>query len=287
MTGFGRSKKESQSYSVTVEIRSVNHRFSEFVIRMPRQLLKIEDKLKKKMAEQIKRGRVEVFVTIEGSGAFHRSIQVDWDLLDQYYQYIEQIQQRYQLNDFISLSNLLNREEFVSIEEESDRNEELEQLVTSAVEEAVEQVIEMRKIEGEALKRDLEAQLQRLGTIVFKVSEFAPTVVQQYQERLEKKFQEFFQGEIDQNRILTEVGIFADKADINEELKRLESHLQQFQQTLKEQETVGRKLDFLVQEMNREVNTIGAKANHSSIAQQVVEMKSLLEKMKEQVQNIE
>ncbi|MFB6466581.1 YicC/YloC family endoribonuclease [Cytobacillus sp. Hz8] len=287
MTGFGRSKKESQSYSVTVEIRSVNHRFSEFVIRMPRQLLKIEDKLKKKMAEQIKRGRVEVFVTIEGSGAFHRSIQVDWDLLDQYYQYIEQIQQRYQLNDFISLSNLLNREEFVSIEEESDRNEELEQLVTSAVEEAVEQVIEMRKIEGEALKRDLEAQLQRLGTIVFKVSEFAPTVVQQYQERLEKKFQEFFQGEIDQNRILTEVGIFADKADINEELKRLESHLQQFQQTLKEQEPVGRKLDFLVQEMNREVNTIGAKANHSSIAQQVVEMKSLLEKMKEQVQNIE
>ncbi|WP_075980982.1 YicC/YloC family endoribonuclease [Bacillus massilinigeriensis] len=287
MTGFGRSKKESASFSVTVEIKSVNHRFSEFVIRMPRQLLKIEDKLKKKMSEQIKRGRVEVFVTVEGSAAFHRKLVVDWELLDQYYQYINEIQNKYALQDFVSYRDLLNREDLFSIEEENEGNDELEELVAQALEEAIEQMIHMREIEGKALKKDLEAQLQKIELIVHHLTEFAPTVVLQYQERLTKKLQEFLSGEIDQNRILTEVGIFADKSDINEELTRLKSHLKQFLQTLLANEPIGRKLDFLVQEMNREVNTIGSKANHSSIAQEVVEMKSLLEKVKEQVQNIE
>lgn len=287
MTGYGRSKQESDSFSVTVEMKSVNHRFSEYVIRMPRQLLKIEDKLKKIMSEKMKRGRVEVFVTIEGTGAFHRNIKVDWGLLDQYYLYISEIQKRYNLHHFISIQELINREDFISIEEETMGNEEIENLVTIAVEEAVSQVTKMREIEGEALKRDLEDQLQKLGTIISKIKEFAPTVVSQYQERLTKRIQDFLKGEVDENRIITEVGIFADKADINEELTRLDSHLKQFLHTLLDSNPIGRKLDFLVQEMNREVNTIGSKANHSSIAQEVVEMKSLLEKVKEQVQNIE
>ncbi|MBP2240072.1 uncharacterized protein (TIGR00255 family) [Cytobacillus eiseniae] len=286
MTGFGRSKKSIDQLTVSVEMKAVNHRFSEYQIKMPRQLLYLEDRMKKKLGEYIYRGRVEVFVTVEGDRAFNREVHVDWSLLDDYYQNITKIKAKYKIDQSMTIQDVL-RDEFISIEEKETENEEIEMVLLSAIEEACLKLQQMRKLEGAELEKDLIDHLNHLSVRVGKLKEFAPQVVQQYKERLKKRMNLYLDGQLDETRILTEVAIFADKADINEELTRLLSHINQFANTLQENERVGRKLDFLIQEMNREVNTIGAKANDSSIAAEVVEMKSSLEKMKEQVQNIE
>ena len=287
MTGFGRSNKESNRFSVTVEMKTVNHRFCEIQIRMPRQLLKIEDKLKKKLNEHILRGRVEVFVTVTGESVINRKVHIDWNLLDEYYQSIVAIKEKYELLEHVSLHDLIQREELIGIDEQETENDDLEFLVLAAVEEAAIQVKSMRRSEGEALQQDITLNLNLLKVRTNQLKELAPIVVSQFRERVSKRMKELLEGQFDEMRILSEVAIFADKADIHEELTRLESHIQQFNYILQMQELVGRKCDFLLQEMNREVNTIGSKANDSQIANEVVEMKSLLEKIKEQIQNIE
>lgn len=287
MTGFGRSKAESERFSVTVEVKTVNHRFCEFHIRMPRQLLKTEEKIKKKLGEHIKRGRVEVFVTLEGEGIVSRSVHIDWQALDELVHHISEIKTRYGITGEIELSDLVNRDEIIHIEEKETENEELELLVLSAIQEAGTQLIQMRLLEGAALERDVSQNIQQLKGNLSNVKQFAPDVVEHYRDRLKKKMADFLDGQAEEDRMLTEVAFFADKADISEEIIRLESHVGQFTEIMKTNEPLGRKLDFLLQEMNREVNTIGSKANDSRIAREVVEMKSLLEKVKEQVQNIE
>jgi uncharacterized protein (TIGR00255 family) len=286
MTGFGRSQRESNDLFLTVEIKTVNHRFCEYHIRMPRQLLKIEEKIKKQL-NAIHRGRVEVFVTLGGKGAVHRKVNIDWLLLEEYYQYILRIKEKYMLQSDVSIHDLLQREEWLQVEEVDLGNEELEKLVNITVEEAANQLMAMRIAEGKELEADIRKQLLLLEDSINEVKQYAPLVVMQYKERLAKRLTDFLSGALDEQRFITEVAIFADKADINEELTRLHSHIRQFEETLTESEPIGRKLDFLLQEMNREVNTIGSKANDSKIAKEVVEMKSLLEKVKEQVQNIE
>lgn len=287
MTGFGRSKIEVDSFSVNVEVKTVNHRFCEINIRMPKQLLIMEDKIKKKLNQYIRRGRVEVYVSLEGEGAVTRRLQVDWKLLDEYWQFLEQIRHKYNVEGEISLQDLVNRSELLHIEESEVENKELEDMVLKAVEEAVTLLKQMRLAEGEALKNDLLASLMKIESNLDELQVYSPQVVHSYKERLTKRMMEFVNGHIDETRILTEAAIFADKVDINEELTRLRSHIRQFIQTLGENVPIGRKLDFLVQEMNREANTIGSKANDSNIAKKTVEIKSLLEKVKEQVQNIE
>lgn len=287
MTGFGRAKAESDFFSVNVEIKTVNHRFCEMNIRMPRQLLKIEDRLKKKLSQYIRRGRVEVYVSLEGEGSVTRKVHVDWKLLDEYSQIIKQVREKYNVEGIVTLQDLLSRSELLHIEESEIGNDELERLVLEATEEAANLLRQMRLAEGEELKKDLLAILSQLEINVLELQKFAPLVVQSYKERLTKRMEEFVNGQLDETRILTEVAVFADKADINEEVTRLKSHIQQFLHTLQSMEPIGRKLDFIVQEMNREANTIGSKANDSNIAKQVVDIKSLLEKLKEQVQNIE
>jgi len=287
MTGFGRSKTESERFGVTVEVKTVNHRFCEFHIRMPRQLLKTEEKIKKKLGEHIKRGRVEVFVTLEGEGIVSRSVHIDWQALDELVHHISEIKTRYGISGEIELSDLVSREEIIHIEENETENEELEKLVLAAVHDAADQLVQMRKLEGAALERDVSQNIHLLKSNLSNVKQYAPDVVEQYRDRLNKKMADFLDGKADEDRILTEVAFFADKADISEEITRLESHVIQFTEIIKANEPLGRKLDFLLQEMNREVNTIGSKANDSRIAREVVEMKSLLEKVKEQVQNIE
>ncbi|MDQ1003785.1 uncharacterized protein (TIGR00255 family) [Neobacillus niacini] len=287
MTGFGRSRISSATFSVTVEVKTVNHRFSEINVRMPRQLLKVEDKIKKKLNQHLRRGRAEVYIMIEGEGAVTRKIQVDWQLLEEYYLFIKEARDKFNLEGKVLVQDLLTRNEFLHIEENDAGNEELENLVIKATEEAVILCKQMRVTEGEELSKDLLTSLLQLDRNIDELREYAPLVVSAYKERLLKRIEELVQGQFDESRVLTEVAIFADKIDINEELTRLNSHVQQFRQTLTELEPIGRKLDFLVQEMNRETNTIGSKANDSAITKKVVEIKSLLEKLKEQVQNIE
>jgi len=287
MTGFGRGTVETEQLGVTVEIKSVNHRFCEFHIRMPNQLLKIEANLKKSLATHIKRGRVEVYVTLDGQAAVNRGVKIDWELLNQYFRYINEVKDKYGLSGEVTLSELVNRPELIQIEEKDTENEFLESLVLKALSLAIDELVQMRIREGKALELDVKGNIEHLQARSYKVRQFAPIVVEQFRDRLTKKMNEFVGGQLEETRILTEVAIFADKADINEELTRLESHIEQFLTILQLSEPIGRKLDFLVQEMNREINTIGSKANDSKIAMEVVEMKSLLEKVKEQVQNIE
>ncbi|MFJ7746979.1 YicC/YloC family endoribonuclease [Peribacillus sp. NPDC097295] len=287
MTGYGRGEAQNEQVKVFAEIKTVNHRFCEYTIRMPRQLLVLEEKVKKIANEYIRRGRVEIFITVEGESLVSKNVKIDWDLADQYVRLMDDVKGKYNLESSITLQDMLQLESIFLTEEVPTVPVDLESLLLESLKGALENLKHMRVQEGRELARDLQNQLKKLAEIIEEVKNYAPSVVGQYKTRLAAKLSELTEGLIEESRIVTEAAIFADKCDINEELTRLESHLQQFSGTLVNSEPIGRKLDFLVQEMNREVNTIGSKANDSSITKEVVEMKSLLEKLKEQVQNIE
>jgi uncharacterized protein (TIGR00255 family) len=287
MTGFGRSKIDSGLHTITVEMKSVNHRFHECTIRLPRQLMKLEDKIKKQVSGFIKRGKVDIFITITGEGLVHRNLHIDWKLIRDYYQLVHEINDHFSLKGEIELNQLLSREEFITIDELEEENVELDRLVLQAVAQAANELKDMRMKEGEALKEDFLTHLNHFKQKVSELNSFAPHVVTQYREKLRKKMMEYSDGAIDDTRLLNEVAIMADKSDITEELTRLNSHILYFLSALNSGEPVGRKLDFMIQEMNREVNTIGSKANDSRITALVVELKSTLEKLREQVQNVE
>lgn len=287
MTGYGLGMSESERLKVRVEVKTVNHRFSEFHIRMPRQLLVLEDKIKKLLAAYIRRGRAEVFISIDGEGLLTKRLEVDWALLDQYMSHLNEFTYKYHLHPNDDLQNITHLEGIFHIHEEQTNTNEAEELILEAVKQAGEQLLAMRKAEGIRLQEDIVEQLKKLADTADQVKEYAPLVLEQYKQRLQTRMTEFTSGIIDETRMLNEVAVFTDKADINEEITRLKSHLSQVFATIESDTAIGRKLDFLVQEMNREVNTIGSKANDAKIASQVVEMKSLLEKIKEQVQNIE
>ncbi|KAB7707998.1 YicC family protein [Bacillus aerolatus] len=287
MTGFGRSKIKSADFAVTVEMKSVNHRFSEFQIKMPRQLMKIEDKIKKKLSQYIQRGRVELFISIEGEGLMHRTLHADWKLIGEFVGLMNEASEKYALSGKLNLTDLLQRPDFITIEESGEENAALEGLILEAVISAAERLYVMRRAEGEELKKDLLILLTSLEKKLLEVKKMAPLVVEAYSKRLERRIYELTSSTFERDRVAVEVALFADKSDIHEECIRLESHIQQFRQALQLEEPVGRKLDFMIQEMNREVNTIGSKANDSTISSGVVELKTRLEKMREQVQNIE
>jgi uncharacterized protein (TIGR00255 family) len=287
MTGFGRAETKTDAYQILIEMKSVNHRFCEINIRMPKQFLAIEEKIKKVVSSHLHRGRVEMFITLEGKGLGCKKLSVDWDLLTAYIQTLEQVKNKYQISSSIEINDILQLEDVITIMEEESRLEEIEKTLLDNVLLATEQLVSMRTIEGEQLRQDIITHLTYIEEIASKLKDYAPIVVESYRNRLEKKMKEYIGSQIDEQRIMAEAAIFADKADINEELKRIHSHIGQFTHSLQSNDAVGRKLDFLVQELNREVNTIGSKANDASIANSVVEMKACLEKIKEQVQNIE
>ncbi|WP_299087032.1 YicC/YloC family endoribonuclease [uncultured Metabacillus sp.] len=287
MTGFGHSSKEIDSSLITVEIKSVNHRFLDINLKMPKQFMSMEDRIKKLISKSVNRGRVEVYINFEGESLAQRSIQIDWNLLTQYVQSLQQLKERFSFHDEITLSQILSLGEGIDIRDEATISEKIETVLLQTVEAAVKQLTDMRQIEGQQLAIDVKNRLAAMSEIVVNLEKLAPKVVDQYRERIEKRVTEFVSGKIDENRILTEVALFADKADISEELTRIHSHIHQFQESLQADGPIGRKLDFLVQELNREANTIGSKANDGKIAKDVVELKSIIEKIKEQVQNIE
>ncbi|RFU63337.1 YicC/YloC family endoribonuclease [Peribacillus glennii] len=287
MTGYGIGLAENADIKVTVEIKTVNHRFCEYHIRMPRQLFVLEDKVKKKANEYIRRGRAEILISVAGGALADKRLKIDWPLVDQYIEAMNELKAKYGLHSSASVQDLLQIGDIFSVEEEQAANESLEILVLAACEAALINVSNMRIHEGGELKNDLSGQLEKINMIISSLRTYAPAVSAQYMEKLKARISEFTTGIIDETRLLTEVAIFADKADINEELTRLSSHLIQFSATLEKEEPIGRQLDFLVQEMNREANTIGSKANDAAITKEVVELKSLLEKIKEQAQNIE
>ncbi|MGD6992443.1 YicC/YloC family endoribonuclease [Sutcliffiella horikoshii] len=287
MTGFGRAEAKQGSYQILVEMKSVNHRFCEINIRMPKQFLAMEEKMKKVVHSYLQRGRIEMFITIEGQDIHDKHLNVDWELLSAYIDSIHRVKDRYQISGSIEINDILKLENVFTIMETQTGMEAIEEILLDQVHLASKQLVAMRKAEGDQLQKDIITHLTFIENMSEQLAKLGPTVVEAYRLRLEKKLKEYLGSQIDEQRILAEAAIFADKADINEELKRINSHLGQFTQTLQSADPVGRKLDFLVQELNREVNTIGSKANDANIANLVVEMKACLEKIKEQVQNIE
>lgn len=291
MTGYGQAFMENGNYRINVEIKSVNHRFSEITIRMPRQFLFLEDKLKKQVSQHVQRGKVDVFLTVEGEGLAQRKLQVDWDLLTEFYRVHAKAQEKLGVNQQLTLENMILHSDVVAVLEKENHSETFVEQIVMTTEKAAVQLLQMRQKEGESLVNDLKQRVEKLLMLVADVKTYAPQVVDFYRNRLTNRVNEFLEGKLDieESRILTEVAIFAEKANVDEEITRLNSHLEQFLSILvpETRVTVGRKLDFLVQEMNREANTIGSKSNDIHINRQVVEIKSELEKMKEQVQNIE
>lgn len=287
MTGFGRATKEFEAFKVTIELKAVNHRYSECLFRMPKQLAYLEGKLKKIINKQIKRGRIECFFSITGEQLAKRELHIDWDLADSYYRFIKQASARYELAELPKMSDLLQEQAYLSIEEEVDASSELERLVIETLTRATERLDEMRSMEGAELLLYFKQHLVTLEKSLAIIQAEIPVLEKNYQEKIENRLQNIVGENFDQNSVLTEVALLLEKADINEEVERTKSHLKQFYGIILLEEPIGRKLDFLIQEMNREINTIGSKANSLRITEQVVEMKTTLEKIREQVQNVE
>lgn len=288
MTGYGRGEGQREGKSLTIEMKAINHRFSEIVVRLPKVFSPLEDRIRKKILTQVARGRVDVFLTLDAYGERKKVIKVDKGLAAAYYQALKELETEIGVPDNLGLKEIALLPDVLKIQEEEDDLEELWKWMEAILEKALAALLKMRQEEGVSLKNDLLNKLAKINGLTTEINQRAPLVVEDYRQRLQARIQDWLpNGEVDQNRILTEVAIFADRCSIDEELVRLGSHIQQMEANLNSQEPVGRKLDFLIQEMNREINTIGSKANDVQITGHVVEAKSELEKMREQIQNIE
>ena len=288
MTGYGRGEHEGAGKRFTVEMRSVNHRFAEVVFRQPKQLAPLEDRARKLMLETVSRGRVDVFISLEEQGEGAKVVKVDKALALAYYNALKEMAEVVGSPEVVDYTLIPRYPDVITVERAEDDLEELWAVYKGALEKALQQLVIMRGKEGEKLKQDLLQRALNIENWTKDISERAPLVVNEYREKLLQRIQSYLADiNLDEARLATEVAIFADRCSIAEELVRLASHLEQLRQSLELSEPVGRKLDFLVQEMNREANTIGSKANDLTITNLVVNIKSEIEKIREQVQNVE
>ena len=288
MTGYGRSEMTVGGRHIIFEIKSVNHKYFEFNSRISRGYLFLEDKLKAYLQGKLSRGKVDVFLQIETLEDADVQVQVNHSLAAGYYAALRELRERYSLPDEPTLALLTRYGDIFSVHRAPENEEEIWQAVQQAAEPAVESFLRMREAEGARLREDILSKAQRILELVGQVEQETPQTVKEYQERLEAKIQELLgDAHFDEQRVLTEVAVFADKVAVDEETVRLRSHFQQLEKLIDSQEPVGRKIDFLVQEMNREANTIGSKSVNSRVAYLVVDIKSEIEKIREQVQNVE
>ena len=288
MTGFGRAELSVGTRDMIVEIKSVNHRYFEFNCRTGRGYSFLEDKLKKYVAERVGRGKVDMYVGVTETDDTSVEVELNRPLAKGYIDAMRAMAQEYGVIDDISVSTLSRFGDIFQISRPPADEDAVFGDVKIAVDAALDQFLAMRRAEGEKLRADILSRAERLIEIVGEIEERSPQTVQEYRERLYAKISDVLQSsDIDDQRILTEAAIFADKVAVDEETVRLRSHFDQMKRFLDADEPVGRKLDFIVQEMNREANTIGSKVNDSALAHKVVEIKGEIEKIREQVQNIE
>lgn len=293
MTGYGRGDSILYDRKFTVEIKSVNHRYNDISIKLPRVLNAFEDKIKSRLASEISRGKTDVYIHLESFSAADIKISINKPLADAYADAVVQLRDRYSLQDDLALSLLAKFPDIINVEKLGNDEENMSQLweaLQYALSDAVTQFMSMRALEGAKLKEDILVKRETVLALAHKVKQRAPLVAKEYAERLKAKVEEALGiGGVnyDEIRLIQEITIFSDKSCIDEELTRLESHLAQLLEIVSEEDAVGKKLDFLVQEINREINTIGSKSNDIEITKTVVQMKSEVEKIREQVQNIE
>lgn len=288
MTGYGRGSFEQSGRSFNVEIKSVNNRYLDIFIRLPRGINTLEDRIRKYVATKVYRGKIDVYINQEKFGEDDVAVNVDENIAAAYYNALKTLKERFGLNEEITLSQLTNYPDVISMEKKEEDIEVIWDILVKALDQAIELFLEMRSNEGTKLGKDIKERCQLIKTKVEEIENRSSGVVDEFREKIKVRITEYLKEiEIDEARLLNEVAFFADKSSITEEIVRLKSHISQLENTLSDRDTIGRKLDFLIQEMNREINTIGSKANDLYITNIVVDVKSELEKIREQVQNIE
>lgn len=290
MTGFGRGEYLDSEHRFIVEIKAVNHRFNEIVIRMPKNLGSLEDKIRRAVATTLVRGRIDVFITVDEYGQNNKTIRVDKELAIAYHNAMKELAVLFSIPLREDVYQIAKYPDVVKAEEVSYDVSLLWPRLAQAINAAVNNLMTMRTTEGLNIQHDLLARIEKLENNIGEIQRRAPQILTEYREKLLNRMRELLasvNAEPDETRLLQETALFSDRTNFTEELVRLRSHLAQFKTTLSADEAVGRKLDFLVQEINRETNTIASKANDYTVANIVVEIKSEIEKVREQIQNIE
>ena len=288
MTGYGRCQDTVAGKDITVEIKSVNHRYFEYSSRLPRAYGFLDDKIKQHLRGMISRGKVDAYLYIETTDAPGSSVTVNHSLAKAYLDAYAELAQTYGLRDDVSVATLARNPDVLVVHKSAEDEEAVWQAVKTVVDEAVARFVAMRETEGVRMREDLLSRRQTILDIVSQIEERSPQTVKEHNEKLLQRMQELLgSASVDEQRLLTEAALFADKIAVAEETVRLRSHMDQLEQMLAGGEAIGRKLDFLVQEINRETNTIGSKASDVTIARLVVDMKAEIEKIREQLQNIE
>ena len=288
MTGFGRCEISEGSRKMTVEMKSVNHRYLDVNMKMPKKLNFFDASIRSLLKTYIQRGKVDLFISYEDTAETNFSLKYNQEIAGEYLKYLQQMAEQFGLENDIRVSTLSRYPEVLTMEEVQMDEEELWNLLEKALKGACEQFVETRVKEGENLKRDLLEKLDEMLENVAYISARSPEIVGEYRKKLEEKVKELLEdAHIEESRLATEITIFADKICVDEEIVRLRSHIEHTKTTLEEGGAVGRKLDFIAQEMNREANTILSKANDLEVSNHAIDLKTEIEKVREQIQNIE
>lgn len=289
MTGFGRGEYKDDNYYFLVECKTINHKYSDINIRLPRKISFLEDKARNLVKDYVKRGRADLYIKFDLLGSEDVSLKFDEGLAIQYVEILNNIKNKFGLIDDISVMNIAKLPEIIKTEEKEEDEDLVWSMLKEALEEALINLKDMRTEEGQKLAEDIKMRCDFLNNYIEEIEKYSYNVVIDYKEKLTNRISEILENPsiIDENRLAQEVAIYADKSSITEEIVRFKSHIIQLKNTVSKQESIGRKIDFLIQEMNRETNTIGSKSSDLNITNLVVEVKSELEKIREQIQNIE
>ncbi|MCI9177099.1 MAG: YicC family protein [Clostridia bacterium] len=288
MTGFGRAKLEKDTREYLVEIRSVNHKYADITVKAPRNLLYLEDKIRKVVLNKVSRGKIEIYINYANYGIEGKEVIINKELAKLYIKELKSLAQENEIPDGLRASEISKMPDILNVQVEEESLEMVWIELSQCLEKALDNFIEMRMAEGEKIKQDLKMRLQDIAKNVDEISCFSTRLVEEYVVKLEERIKEILKTDIvDQTRLAQEIVIYSDKYSIEEELTRLKSHIEQFNAILNAKEPCGKKIDFLVQEMNRETNTIGSKSGKLEITNLVIELKTRLEDIREQIQNIE
>lgn len=288
MTGFGRSTYENEGREYIIEIKSVNNRFTDINIKMPRNLNYLEEKIRKQILSNISRGKVEVSIQLNNNSDLGKKINLNTDIAKKYVEELKKLSEETNIIDNINIMDVARFPDVLNIRIDEEAEEVIEKELFTALDSAIDSFLDMRQKEGSKIKVDLENRIEVIKQKIEQISSISAGLVDEYVVKLETRIKELLKTDVvDQTRLAQEVVIYSDKCSVEEEITRLKSHISQFLNLLNENSAIGKKLDFLIQEMNRETNTIGSKANNLEITNFVVDIKTELENIREQIQNIE
>lgn len=288
MTGYGRSEQETGLQKVLIEMKAVNHRYCDIVLKIPKKMAMFEDRIKKLVKSHVNRGRVEIYMSFDEEKGEDFTVTPNYAVLDQYKAALDEMKDRYGISRDFDLNLLTRFQDVFSVEYKEIDEEAIWSLIEKAVTEALNSLVQMRKVEGQKLLEDIQGRIKTIKGIIVELEKRAPEIVVIHKEKMRERIGELLgEIELDEAKLAQEVAYFSDKTNITEELVRLDSHLDQLATIFDEDQSIGRKLDFLLQEINREINTIGSKSPDIDISNHVIELKSEFEKIREQIQNIE